>query len=162
VSEQADTEFARAFKGFVTEKLLAANYPVTNDPASAGAILKFDVQWLVYTDVDGNKKPLTSYASLYTTAAALGGQLRHISSVDTALAAGWGVGLVFDFLAALNDTTNAEVILTTKIEDRENVHYLRTETFYVKPTDLTFYMPPPEDEPGLPVVTLPVTPASYR
>lgn len=54
--------------------------------------------------------------------------------------------------------TNAEVVVSTRVADRNHVHYLRTETVYVRPVDLTLYTAP---EPGLPIVMLPVNPRDH-
>jgi hypothetical protein len=58
-----------------------------------------------------------------------------------------------DITTTNGEDTPTEIVVTTRIADREHVHYLKTETIYVKPTDLAQYAPPPAE---LPVATLPV------
>jgi hypothetical protein len=134
--------FAAAYRKYLEQALYEANYPVLSTPGGAQIVLHFDVQWLYYGH--GNQKPIADYASLYTMAGLILGQTRNISSIDTGLGAAALVGPVADFLLAMNDTTRAEVILTTKIEDNGRYHYLGSENFYVQPADLVFYLAPPE------------------
>jgi hypothetical protein len=138
-STEVSSDFDRAFKAFVEERLLAANFSVATEASPDATVLQFDVQRLLY--VDGNEKPITSYASLYSAVAAISDGLRHISRLDTAVGAGVAAGPLIDVLSAINDTTPAEVILTTRIESGGRLQYERGEMFYVKPSDLPFYMP---------------------
>jgi hypothetical protein len=72
--------------------------------------------------------------------------------------------LVYPELVPVGHDTSAEIVVSTRIEDEHHVHYLRTETVYVKPSDLNFYYtppPPPPEEVGLPVATLPVHAVSH-
>lgn len=134
--------FAAAYKRYLEEALFAAGYPVASKPEPTAISLHFDVQWFYYGH--GNQKPITNYASLYTTAGLILGQARNVTRVDTGLGVAAGVGPVLDFLAAMNDTTRAEVMLTTKIESGSRYHFLASENFYVQPRDLVFYLAPPE------------------
>ncbi|HEX6866812.1 MAG TPA: hypothetical protein VF122_06235, partial [Caulobacteraceae bacterium] len=61
-----------------------------------------------------------------------------------------------DYVAAVNGATDAEVVVTTKIVSPQtsNFHFVRSQTFYVRPQDLPFYVAPP---PGYPVIPLRVS-----
>ena len=155
-----NAEFATVYKRFLEEELYRQHYPVVNTPEGADITLNFDAQYLLY---DKSGKKLTDYASLYTSAAAVGGELRHIDSIDQGIGTGFATGIVFDFLASLNGTTNAEVVLSSTITSPRSNHYhfVRTETFYVRPSDLHFFVeppPPPPPPPSLAEVRLPVGP----
>lgn len=132
----ADMPFAAAFKSFVEAALLKRGYPVVESAAGA-VVLNFDIQTYLYGD--GNKKYLADYASFWTTAGAIGTQLRHISSYDTAVAAGFAAGPILDLLETMDGATHAEVVLTVSVKDSSRLHYLDSETFYAQPSDLPFY-----------------------
>lgn len=150
----SSSPFTQAYDRFLSQALYDRNYPVTTTRAGADIVLRTNVQWFYYPD--GNQKPITEYASLYTTAVAAGAQLRNISSLDTGLFAGLLVGPVFDFLVSMNGTTRAEVVVSTNIQESGRYHYLGSETVYVHPVDLAFYIAPPTPL-DLPVVAMPVS-----
>lgn len=145
--------FGQAYKAYLEEQLFARGFPVTHNPATADITIVYEVQALPY--MPGGKKPIAGYSSL--AAAAIGGlgQFRNISSPDTGLGALLLTGGVSDYVAALNGATDAEVVVTSRITSprTENFHFVRSQTFYVRPVDLDMYRPP---EPGWPVVPLPV------
>ena len=64
-----------------------------------------------------------------------------------------------DYVAALNGVTNAEVIVTSRITSPgiSNFHFVRSQTFYVRPSDLTLYLPPAPPPATWPVVPLRVS-----
>lgn len=152
--ESDGSPFSEAYKSYMEEGLLNRSIPVLRTPDGAGIIVAYDVQRLLY--VPGGKKQITNYASLYSLATAVGGQLRNISSTDTALGAGVLVGAAVDYLASLNGAQDAEVIVTSKIitPNTNNLHWARTQTIYVRPMDLPFYLP---SQPGFPVIPLRVS-----
>ena len=138
------------------------------ETSADAVVLNFNVQTFLYGNWNGNQKYLVDYASFYTTLGAIGTQLRHISSYDTAVGVGFVTGPILDTLAALNSTTRAEVVLTVSVQDDSRVHYINSEAFYVHPSDLPFYWSRlPEGAPqtmhadALPVVSLPVV-KGYR
>jgi hypothetical protein len=49
---------------------------------------------------------------------------------------------VLDLLKALNGATDAEVVITSEITTRDDnrLHFIRTETFYVRPSDVHLYL----------------------
>ncbi len=143
--------FGDAYKAYLEEQLFARGFPVSTAPQAADITIAYDVQPLLYDP--GGKKKITDYASLYTAAAAIGGQFRNISSEDTGYGAGLLVGAIVDYLSALNGSADAEVVVTSKITSPQtsNLHFVRTQTFYVRPSDLPFYLAP---APGYPVVPL--------
>lgn len=150
-----DSRFYRIYRKYLEQELYKQNYPVLRTAQGAAIILQTDSDWVLH---DRSGKKITSYATLWTAAAAVFGQFRHISSVDTGLAAGVGTGVVYDFLSSLNGTTRAEVVITTQIisEQTNALHFVRSEALYVDPTELPYYMNALSD------VALPVTQASNR
>jgi hypothetical protein len=150
-----DSRFYAIYRRYLQQELYAQNYPVLRSPEGAGIILRTDTDWVLH---DKAGKRITDYATLWTTASGFFGQFRHISSVDTGYAAGIGTGILYDFLASLNGTTRAEVVVTSTIVSSQtnNLHFVRSETIYVEPTELTYYMD------ALPPVSLPVTQTSNR
>jgi hypothetical protein len=148
------TPFGDTYKAYVEEALFARGFSVVSAPEAANITLTDEVHPLMYEP--GGKKRITDYASLYTAAAAAGGQLRNISSIDTGLGALAVVGVVTDYLAALNGATDAEVVVTSRITSPQisNFHFIRSETFYVRPADFPLYLRP---LPGFPVVPLRVS-----
>jgi len=146
--------FGETYKAYLEEALFARGFSVVSAPEGASITLTDEVRPLMY-EPDG-KKRITDYASLYTAAAAGGGQLRNISSLDTGLGALAVAGVVVDYLAGLNGATNAEVVVTSKITSPQitNFHFIRSETFYVRPADFPLYLRP---LPGFPVVPLRVS-----
>jgi hypothetical protein len=150
-----DSRFYIIYRKYLEQELYKQNYPVLRTPDGATIILQTDTDWVLH---DRAGKKITDYATLWTTAAGVLGQFRNVSSLDTGFAAGIGTGVVYDFLASLNGTTRAEVVVTTTIVSPQtnNLHFVRSEAIYVEPTELTSYMN------TLPAVALPVTHASYR
>lgn len=143
--------FSRAYKAYLEEALFARGFPVSRTPQTANIVIENEVQPLLYEP--GGKKHLVDYFSLTAAAAAGLGQFRDISSLDTGFAAGMLTGAAADTLAAFNGATDAEVVVTSRITSPQtnNFHFVRSQTFYVRPADLGFYVAPP---PGYPVVPL--------
>ncbi|HWE45009.1 MAG TPA: hypothetical protein VG407_03190 [Caulobacteraceae bacterium] len=163
----SDMPFAMAYRQYLEQSLSEHGFQVMESSADA-VVLNFNVQTFLYGNWRGNEKRLVDYASFYTSVYAVGSQLRHISSYDTAVGAGAVAGPIFDVLAAMNDTTRAEVVLTVSVQDDSRLHYINSESFYVQPTDLPFYWSQlPANAPqtmraeALPVVSLPVV-KGYR
>jgi hypothetical protein len=159
----ADMPFAGTYRKFLQQALLRRGYSVV-ESASDAVVLNFDVQTFLYGD--RNQKYPVEYATFWTTAGAIGTQLRHVASYDTGVGIGAAVGPIIDVLASINDTTRAEVTLTLTVADDTRLHYLTSETFYVQPSDLPFYwsrLPAsvpqtmPSNPAGLTVVSLPIT-----
>lgn len=160
----ADMPFAAAYRSYLEEALSERDFQVVSS-APGAVVLNFDVATYLYGSATGNQKQLIDYASFWTTLGGVASQLRHISSVDTGVFAGVVAGPVIDVLASMTATTRAEVVVTTRVVDAERTHYLKSEAFYVQPTDLPFYwtaMPTgaPQvmtaDAGGLALVSMPV------
>ena len=149
-----DMPFSITYKRMMQEALLESGLSVSRRPAGS-LIVNFDVETYAYGP-RLNKTPF-HYVSLYTTLGALGWGL---SEIGISTGAGIGIlaaaGPILDFLIAMGDVTNAEVLVTTSIVDHTTVLYQETETFYVNPVDLPLYwsMFPPTG----PVETGPVEP----
>lgn len=150
--EPGQTQFGDTYKEYLEEQLFARGFPVARDEDAADIVLAFEVKPLLYAD----KKRITDYNSLRGAVVAGLGQARNISRLDTGLAALVETGAVFDYLSALNGATNTEVVVISKIRSphTRNFHFIRSETFYVPPTDFTMYLPPEPGLPELPVVAL--------
>ena len=163
----SDMPFATAYRQYLEQSLSERGFQVMESSADA-VVLNFNVQTFLYGNWNGNEKRLVDYASFYTTLAAVGTQLRHISRYDTAVGAGVVAGPILDTLAAMNATTRAEVVLTVSVQDDSRLHYINSESFYVHPSDLPFYWsrlpagaPQSMHADALPVVSLPVV-KGYR
>jgi hypothetical protein len=150
--EPGPTQFGDTYKEYLEEQLFARGFPVARSEDAADIVLAFEVKPLLYAD----KKRITDYNSLRGAVVAGLGQARNISRLDTGLAALVETGAVFDYLSALNGATNTEVVVISKIKSprTRNFHFVRSETFYVPPTDFTMYLPPAPGLPELPVVPL--------
>lgn len=158
----SDMAFAAAFKRDLEGSLLKHGYRVANSAAGA-EVLNFEVQPFLYRQKD--VKQLVEYATFWTTIAAIGSQLRHVSSVDTGAGIVAAAGPAIDILSYLNSHTNAEVVVTTSVVDPRHLHYVDAENMYVEPSDIPLYlsrMPPQAaqytsgDAAELPVVNLAV------
>lgn len=74
-------------------------------------------------------------------------------------------GTVIDFdihplaynLIPAGEDTNTEIVVSTRVADGGHLHFLHTETVYVRPEDMELYAPTP----GLAVATLPVNGVSH-
>jgi hypothetical protein len=163
----SDMPFAEAYRDCLEQSLMKRGFTVVRSAAGA-EVISFNVRTYLYGE--DNQRHLVQYASFWTVAAALGWGLHHVSSVDTAVAAGLAAGAVADVLWALNDRTRAEVMLTTTVVDNETVHYLDNQQFFVRPSDLTFYWSQQVADPQAPeaihvdklsTVALPVVAARY-
>jgi len=132
----ADMPFAAAYRALLEQELLERHFRV-QETAQGAVVLRFDVQTFLYGNHD--EKLPADYASFWTTAAALGAQLRHVSRLDTGAGIAGAVGPVLDVLASLYDTTKAEAFVTTTVSDGSRLFYRDTETLYVHPTELPFY-----------------------
>lgn len=149
--ETDGSQFGDAYKAYLQEALFAGNYGVTRSAHGADITIAYDVQRLLYAP--GGKKRITDYASLLSVAVAALGQFDEISSLDTGYAAGIATGAAWDTVTALDGATDAEVVVVSKVlsPKTNNLHFVRSQTFYVRPSDLALYMAP---EPGLPVLPL--------
>jgi hypothetical protein len=132
----ADMPFASAYRMMLEEKLLQRHVRVTESPAGA-AVLRFDVRTYWYRD--SHHKLPGDYASFWTSAGALGTQLRDITSIDTGVAAGVGAGPAFDILMSMFEGTKAEATVTLSVFDGEQLSYRDSETIYIRPQELPFY-----------------------
>jgi hypothetical protein len=132
----ADMPFAAAYRTLLEQELLERHFRV-QETAQGAVVLRFDVQTFLYGSHD-EKLPI-DYASFWTTASALGVQLRHVSQLDTGVGIAGAAGPVLDVLASLYDTTKAEAFVTTSVSDGSRLFYRDTETLYVHPTELPFY-----------------------
>ena len=155
------TPFADIYTHYLEEQLFAAGYPVVKSPESASIIMGVKANWVVYPEPLASKR-LAQYFTLDSGLLGIVAATRHISRFDTALGAAAAAGPVFDLLAALNGATDAEVVVTSEITTKgdDHIHFIRTETFYVRPSDVHLYrdstdQPPMSGPPS--VFSLPVS-----
>lgn len=148
--ESDGSSFGDIYKDYLEEALFAKGFPVLRTPGGADITISYDVRPLRYAPQ--GRKHFGNFFSPFTIAEAAGTQLAKISNVDTGAAAALGVGAVVDYGLSL-DGTNAEVVVVTRINSprTNNVHFVRSETVYVRPADLKFY------NGGSPVVPLGVS-----
>jgi len=149
--ESDGSAFSDAYKAYLEEALFNRGFPVARTPETANISITYEVLPFYYEP--GGKKRLIDYFTVSAVAAAGLAQFRDISSLDTGLGAGVVTGAAADYIAAVNGATNAEVVVTSKITSAQtnNFHFVRSQTFYVRPADLPFYVAPP---PGYPVIPL--------
>lgn len=132
-----DMPFAAAFRTQLEQALLERGYPVV-ETNNGAYVLNFEVQTFRYNGEQRlifNQAPFTTLAAGYGIATAV----RTVESVDTGAAIAGVAGPALDILEAMNDRTNAEVLLTLRVTDGQNVHYLKTYPFYIQWRDLSFY-----------------------
>lgn len=132
----ADMPFAAAYRTYLEEALMARGYPISQRSGDS-VVLSFRVQSFLYGE-DGRRFP-ADYATFWTSLGAIGAELRHISSLDTGLAGLAIAGPVTDVLREIGGKTRAEAIVTLSVEDPDRVHYLSSESIYLKPQDLPLY-----------------------
>ncbi len=132
----ADMPFAATFRKQLEQELHDRNIDVVQT-AERAAVLRFDVHAFWYRD-ERHKYP-AEYATFWSTAYALGAQARGVSSIDTAAAIAAGAGPAADILKAVFDTTNAEVLVTLTVMDGTHLDYRDSETFYIRPGELSLY-----------------------
>ncbi len=150
----SDMPFAGVYRKLLEEKL-AQRHVVVKENAADALVVSFDVQAFLYGD-DRRKKP-ADYFSFWSTATALTLLARAPSStpvlpaisrlplvssglsLDNYAGIAAGAGPVLDLLAEMNDTTNAEVLLTVTVRSGEYLHYSDSTEFYIHPSDLPFY-----------------------
>lgn len=153
-----DVRFYGIYKRFLEEALYRHNFLVVTDPRTADLILNVTAEPILY---DHHGKRLVQYASLWGVG---GGGIysatRHITSIDTGIFAGAATAVALDFAAALNGATRAEIVVSTSLTSRDSIqHFIRTETLYVLPSDLSaFYTPPPPPPPAPVIVENPTQP----
>jgi hypothetical protein len=147
-----DIRFSPIYRQYLEEALYANGFIVLKNPVDADIVLDFTVEPLLY---DKGGKKLVEYGGFWTTAGGLGAQFRGISSLDTGLLAGAASGVALDFAAAINGATRAEVVVTSTLTSprTNHFHFVRTESFYVRPADLEeFY-----ERDQMPVVSMRVS-----
>ena len=132
-----DMPFAISFKRMLQQSLIESGFTVARHPGDS-IVVNFAVETYAYGPK--LKKTPFGYASLYTTLAALGWTLSEVGvSTGGGIAILALAGPILDFLTAMGDITNAEVLLTTSIVDRDTILFQTTDAFYVEPTDLPLY-----------------------
>jgi len=143
------TQFGDTYREYLEEQLFGRGFPVVRTPDAADITVSYQVKPLLYA----GKKRISDYNGLWAAVIAGLGQARNISRIDTGLAALVETGAVVDYLSALDGATNAEVVVISKITSprTSHFHFVRSETFYVPPSDFPMYLPP---APGLPIVPL--------
>jgi hypothetical protein len=151
--EAGTSKFAQSFKPLLEKHLLRRGLRVMQTPAPGAWVLKLDAKTFLYDPTTATKHPV-QYATFWTTAYTLGVLARDVSSIDTGAFIAVTAGPLVDMMRAINDRTNAEVLLVITAADQQRVYYHSTESFYVRPTDLRFYWP--DNQSSLPVVSLPV------
>lgn len=132
----ADMPFSDAYRRYAEQELYKRGFPVVQS-ASSAVVLTYQVQTFYYA---GNKQQ-RAYESgtVLGAVGVIGTQVADISSVDTGAAAAFGAGIAYDIVKSMNDRTQAEVILTLRIEGDSKLYFTSIESFYVQQQDLPFY-----------------------
>lgn len=152
---EAESDFAKAFKTLLEKALIDRGYTVVQNPAGA-VIVQFYAQSFLYDS--RHNSHLFESATVWTVLGGIGYQLRNIASVDTGFAAAAGLAPLVDTLRTLDDKTDAEVLVSITVADgvsikdkrtvtdpvnavaNRRVLWRNTETLYVKPSNLRFYI----------------------
>lgn len=112
----SEMPFATAYRRLLEEKLLSRGVAVTENAVPASVVITFQVQPFLY-DHTGRLMPAV-----------------------------WlPLGEVLDDLTSLYDVSRAEVMLTVSVSDGNFLRYRDDREFYIRPTDIDFYMIPPDD-----------------
>jgi len=140
--------FGDIYKDYLEEALFAKGFPVVRTPEGSDIAVSYEVRPLRYAP--GGKKHLRDYFTPAAVVGAAATEMGKISSVDTGVAAGLGLAAAADYAGSLDGATDAEVVVVTRIISprTNNFHFLRSETVYVRPSDLKFY------NESLPVIAL--------
>lgn len=161
------SDFDKAFRTLLEKALVQRGYTVVQSPQGAVTV-SFSTQSFLY-DSDHNSHILESPTALAVTSTIVG-QFHRVRNLDTGLGVGLATTPFVDLLATLDDKTDAEVLVSITVGDdvsiadkltvaaaknasaNRRVLYRCTETLYVKPSDLHFYL----SSQSPPVVSLPV------
>jgi hypothetical protein len=109
----AHMAFATAYRHLLEDKLVGKGIVVLETSVGATVVLTFDLQTFLY-DHTGRAVPLVLLP----------------------------VGVAFDALASVYDTSRAEVLLTVGVSDDTIIRYRDPTEFYVRPSDLALYSVP--------------------
>ena len=132
-----DMPFAVGYRRQLEQALLRRGYSVSETSAGA-TVINFKTQTFLYGE--DNRKHVLEYSSFYSVLSAIGYQAQKISSAGWAYAAAIPASVALDVLSSMDASTRAEVALTLTVRDTARLRFADTESFYVRPADLTFYM----------------------
>lgn len=140
-----DSAFDRSFHTYLTTAFLKRGIQVSKRPTNA-TVLNYSAETYLYSRVNNEKSPLT-YASFW----AILNKIRvDNKSMSTDMIANnfLAYSLVWDYLAAKNNVTDAEVVLTISVEEANTVKYKDSTEFYIERNDLPLYW---SDKPSSPI-----------
>ena len=108
-----------------------------NKQAHGSSVINYSAETYLYSRSSNEKTPF-SYASFWSILYKLRSDFDTMST-DMIQANLLGLGLVWDYLAATNKVTDAEVVLTISVEEANAVKYKDSTEFYIERNDLPLY-----------------------
>ena len=140
-----DSAFDRSFHTYLTTAFLKRGISVSKQPTKA-TVFNYSAETYLYSRINGEKTPLT-YASFW----AVLNKIRvdnKTASTDMIANNFLAYGLIWDYFAAKNNVTDAEVVLTISVEEANTVKYKDSTEFYIERNDLPLYW---SDKPASPI-----------
>ena len=140
-----DSAFDRSFHTYLTTAFLKRGISVSKQPTKA-TVFNYSAETYLYSRINGEKTPLT-YASFW----AVLNKIRvdnKTASTDMIANNFLAYGLIWDYFAAKNNVTDAEVVLTISVEEANTVKYKDSTEFYIERNDLPMYW---SDKPASPI-----------
>lgn len=140
-----DSAFDRAFYSYLTTAFLKRGVKVSKQ-AHNGTVINYSAETYLYSRSSNEKSPF-SYASFWSILYKLRTDFNDLSTemFQTNLI---GLGLVWDYMSAVNKVTDAEVVLTISVEEATTVKYKDSTEFYIERNDLPLYW---SDKPPSPI-----------
>lgn len=141
----SDSAFDRSFHTYLTTAFLKRGIQVSKQPSNA-TVFNYSAETYLYSRVNNEKTPF-SYASFWAILNRI--RVDNNSMSTDAIANNFiAYSLVWDYLAAKNKVSDAEVVLTISIEEANTVKYKDSTEFYIERNDLPLYW---SDKPPSPV-----------
>jgi hypothetical protein len=132
----SDSAFDRAFHNYLTTAFLKRGVKVSKQ-AHGGTVINYSAETYLYSRSSNEKTPF-SYASFWSILYKLRTDFNELSTEMFQVNL-IGLGLVWDYLAATNKVTDAEVVLTISVEEANAVKYKDSTEFYIERNDLPLY-----------------------
>ena len=130
-----DMPFSDTFRMYLSKNLLERGIKVSKTPVRADT-LSFRAQRFLYDERTGIQHPFDK-ATFWTTLGAMGWAASSDAwSNSTSRAILLAAGPALDFLHAVGDVTNAEVVITAFVETERTIPFIYTEEFYVEPREV--------------------------
>lgn len=135
---RSDSAFDRAYQNYLTRALMNIGYEISKVPTEA-AVVNFEAETFLYSDKTKEKWPFsraTFWATIYAFSDEIAAEITTKDALDLGIVS---VSAVYDLLSQKNEITDAEVLITTRIETPYLVEYLAADEFYIDRNDLMLY-----------------------